>query len=392
MMAAFAAAGAAFTACSSDDTLATQQTPEAPVVKGTPFKVSAFAEGTTRATRYNSDAWDGTNDETWVSNIKVWGKQPTSENLWMNNVVFERETYDGEWSPVRNNDGNIASLSWPTTNTDEPTTFYAITDNAIGAATGNPVTGVNPWMSTAGEFEYTMPSTTSSIKWSESNSYAFDQIETGLVDNSKVNDLMVANISVKESGTTEGTLPLAFSHILSGLTIKAKFVNEDGRRYYDEENEEMVGYLAKIKGIKVCGLNTSGTYIIGSGWSSLNTTSYCYYKDLSSQNIQLDAEATLTNTVTLVSAGEWLVIPQTTTPWDLTTDKTFSSLKNAYIGIYIEDENESELVLYYPLSTTFNPGKNKVLTIEIGDGRDVFSDSEGDGYADYQFEPGQAGE
>ena len=384
MMAAFAAAGAAFTACSSDDTLATQQTPEAPVVKGTPFKVSAFAEGTTRATRYNSDAWDGTNDETWVSNIKVWGKQPTSENLWMNNVVFERETYDGEWSPVRNNDGNIASLSWPTTNTGEETTFYAITDNAVGTTSGNPVTGVNPWMSTAGEFVYTMPTTTANIEWIDetygaNGNYKSDDATT-LVDASKLNDLMVANATAKEADVSEGVLPLVFSHVLSGFTIKIKFLSES-----------FEGEKATLKSVKVCGLRTAGTYTYDTGWGGLNSYT-CYYKEFDTPiEMTAEAEDIESPTVeTLVSAGEWLVIPQTTAPWDAKYLGNSAPASNvAYIAIrLVDDYTGDDLELFYPISTTFNAAKNRVITFDLGqffDGYDRPSTTSTD--AKHYYEP-----
>ena len=406
------AAVATFTGCSSEDDLVAQEpVVEEPVeeVKGTPFKIVASIEGATRATMYNANAWDGTNSTTWVSNIKVWGKQSSVADPWMNDVVFTRTAHNADWTASRDAAGNISKLVWPAddkeTDADEreiTTNFYAITDNAIkGQSDNNALEGVSKWMNpTVGQFVYTMPKIEASneeddrrnITWSEDNSYDFSAIATNQVDASKVYDLMTASATKKESETTSGTLPLAFTHALAGLTIKAKFVNADGRRYYDDDEEDWVGYLAKIKGIKVCGLNTAGTYTIGTGWDKLNTTDYCYYKDLSTLNITLNAEETLTTVVTLVDKGEWLVIPQTTTGWDMKTNKSYSSLNNAYIGIYIEDENETNLVLYYPLAVTFNPGKNKVITIEIGDGRDVFSDTDLDGFADYQFEPSQAGE
>ena len=389
MMAAFAAAGAAFTACSSDDTLATQQTPEVPVVKGTPFKVSAFAEGTTRATLYDSDAWDGTNDETWVSNIKVWGKQPSApaEEIWMNNVVFERETYNGEWSPVRNNDGNIASLSWPTTNTGEETTFYAITDNAIGSTTGNPVTGVT-WTPASGTFTYEMPTKTENISWYDLTEYDFISTETTYVDPSKLADLMVAKTEKTEAQTEGGTLPLAFNHALSGLVIKAKFLS-------DAESNSHV--TATVKSIMVCGLNTAGTYSYSSSsWTP--STPIAYYKELS-QVIAAQAEDTAeesVNVYTLVPSGEWMVIPQstTTTAWDLSVNEN-SYPSAAYISVKVYDSNtKSDILLTYSLNTTFNPAMKRVITIDIAQGRvieeDYYKDpkvSGTDGKADLFYGP-----
>ena len=237
MMAAFAAAGAAFTACSSDDTLATQQTPEAPVVKGTPFKVSAFAEGTTRATRYNSDAWDGTNDETWVKEFKLYGQQGENDP-WMNNIVFSRTAYNADWTP------SDPTIAWPD-DTNTKTSFYAITDG------DNTLTGVTAWMSEVGKFTYNLPLDNGYVWNQPDGGYEFEQNEEDYVDASKLADLMVATAEMKESDTESGVLPLSFTHALAGLTIKVKFQSTAAA-------QTSGGSTALMKAVKVCGLYTSG--------------------------------------------------------------------------------------------------------------------------------------
>ena len=97
LTAILAAASTAFVACSSDDDLAQQ--PKAPETivdspKGTPFSLSVSAD--TRSTLYNANAWDKTDGVPWVKEIKIYGNQADISNIWMNSVVFKRDSYNAD--------------------------------------------------------------------------------------------------------------------------------------------------------------------------------------------------------------------------------------------------------------------------------------------------------
>ena len=93
---------------------------------------------------------------------------------------------------------------------------------------------------------------------------------------------------------------------------------------------------------------------------------------------------------TLVSAGEWLVIPQTTAPWDAKYLGNSAPASNvAYIAIrLVDDYTGDDLELFYPISTTFNAAKNRVITFDLGqffDGYDRPSTTSTD--AKHYYEP-----
>ncbi|MBO5591591.1 MAG: hypothetical protein J5913_01315 [Prevotella sp.] len=364
MMAAFAAAGAAFTACSSDDTLATQQTPEAPVVKGTPFKVSAFAEGTTRATRYNSDAWgtDGTSEK--VTMFKLYGKQGTNDP-WMKNAIFTRAATSTDWAPIRDQNEALSEINWPTADTETNTSFYAITDNAFGS--GDAIANVSEWQNTEGSLVYTLPTKTSNILWYTNNSYDYYNDvynEYTYVDASKLNDVMVASKNTNEEDCN-GTVALDFKHILGGFKISAMFVS-------DAEKANTAS--ATVKSVMVCGLDGEGTYTFGgtpTPWSTNTKVNY-YYELPSPIQFNAEAESGTHTPVDLFAHGTWLALPQTTTAWDESASGGYPTT-GAYIALRIHDSTyDLDYILCYPLTITIEAAKSKKIVINIADGRDPF--------------------
>ena len=111
-----------------------------------------------------------------------------------------------------------------------------------------------------------------------------------------------------------------------------------------------------------------------------------------------DAQTIEDNTKNVIFSGEWLVIPQKTTPWDLLPCET-AYPSTAYISIEIHDSADktdpnSSVLLTFPLNTTFNPGKNRIITIDIAQGRvieeDYYTDPKNpnsDGKADLYYGP-----
>lgn len=404
-MAACVAVGTAFVACSSDDDLVQQApvVPEENVEKGTPFSVMPYS-GATRATLFNSNAWDGTNDN-FVECFKLYGKQ-ADLTAWMKNVVFTRSDKDAAWVAARDDDGAVASLTWPKDDGETPlvkeseitTDFYAITDNAI-STTDNSLTGVNPWMSPEGSFTYTLQTTQASIPWEDLDNPG-SLISTGVtfVDPAKMRDLMYATTTKTEADVTDGQLPLQFHHALSGLSIQAKFLSNGE---YDSDPD--ANGWAKVKAVFVCGLNTTGTFTMtpssGTGaWSALGTAKYYYYAipDAGGRKIDVQAETNDNKAnpaiTELVPAGQWLALPQTVTACGIDYSNALPTT-GAYVILMLEDfqNTGTDFFLFYPISTTLNAGKNRVITIDIAQGRDPYYNTEDPNYCDLFYHPSEAG-
>ncbi len=399
LSAVMAAVSTAFVACSSDDDLAqAPAVPEETVIdtpKGTPFSLSVSAD--TRSTLYNADAWNETNSGTWVKEIKVYGKQTGASDPWVNNVVFKRNAYNADWVANRSAAAeSITELNWPSENTDKATTFYAITDgDNMGSGTTAAIPYVSAWMSTVGTFSYSLPTTTSDILWYNNNGYDFSNDVYNsytYVTNSALKDLMVASVATTE--TSDGTLNLAFAHALAGLTIKAIFASD---------GEFANSASAKVKSVMVCGLHVAGTYTFGAGTPWATNTAVNYYYELPTPKVfAAEAEAGTHTPEEIVPAGTWLVIPQTVTAWDEKLPKIGGSFtgtyptESAYIAVRIHDSTyDLDYILCFPLTMTKDlvAGKNRVITINIADGRDVFGGedtTEGNNFAKHFYEPAQS--
>ena len=419
-----AAVSTAFVACSSDDDLAQQ--PKAPETivdngssEGTPFSVLP-SSGATRANRYGSSAWDGSS-ETYVNCFKLYGKQTDLSNVWVNDVVFTRTAKDAAWTADRYALGSSVPddyLKWPTKIGENSqvnskavssyaTDFYAITDNAIqGQGQSNALTGVSSWLTLSqttgespvniGSFHYTLQTTSQAIPW-------IDTDVPGLLTNydttdetpdpnitivnpadDKLLDLMYATTSMKESETENGggQLPLQFHHALSGLSVKAKFLSNA---------DKGANGWAKVTAVTICGLNTEGTFTMtpstGLGeWSGLSTCVNYHYelptaKTFYAQDDKDEDIVADPYTDDLVPVGEWLVIPQTTTPWDKSYNNDLLPVPSAgaYIILRVDEyKNEGlESFLIFPLNTTFNAGKNRVITVDIAQGREYYMNDNG---------------
>ncbi len=415
-----AATSTAFVACSSDDDLAQQ--PKAPETtidngssQGTPFSVNP-SSGATRADRYGSSAWGNYVDNTtpYVDCFKLYGKQ-SGLDAWVDNVVFTRAK-TGEnaniWGPSLTQSTPVASLSWPSgyTTGESPikksavaTNFYAITDNNIfaGNHATNPdgIDGVSQWMNTEGSFTYTLQPTTVEVSWEDTgNPGALLDQEISIVDPAKMRDLMYATTTKTEADVTDGQLPLQFHHALSGLSIKAKFLSHGE---YDSDPD--ANGWAKIKAVYVCGLNTTGTFTMtpssGTGaWSGLGTSKIYYYAipDAGGRKIDVQDETNDNKTnpaiTELVPAGQWLALPQPVTACGIDYSGALPTT-GAYVILKLEDfqDEGTDFFLFYPISTTLNAGKNRVITIDIAQGRDPAYNTDDPLYCDLFYNPSQAG-
>ena len=410
LTAIMAATSTAFIACSSDDDLAQQPTAPETIVEngtseGTPFSVNPSSD-VTRAVRYGASAWGNyvDNSTPYVNCFKLYGKQ-SGLDAWINNVVFTREKTGANaniWGPNRIQSTPVASLSWPKDDTETPlvkesevaTNFYAITDNAIYA--GNHATkadgidGVSQWMNTEGSFTYTLaPKTNTSAMWFDNDAYAVAATTVKYVDLDELKDLMYATTTKTEADVTDGKLPLSFHHALSGLSLKLRFLSNS------EKNNNV---YARVYAVMFGGLYTSGSFamnpVTGLGeWPTSDlSTPVCYYKYFDTP-IDVPAIYEKTNTAAptnvstdkqiadatqqVIDPGELLVIPQTTTPWDYSYTGTVlpTNSTSAYVALWIgdsygvSDPMDNNMILYYPLNTTFNAGKTRAITIDIAQGR-----------------------
>ncbi len=438
-----AVASTAFVACSSDDDLAqAPAVPEESVVdtpKGAPFSVVAFNTDDTRAVRYdgNGDGWEPTTGTTpiaatgnyaFVKSFKLYGKQAGASDAWIDNLIFARTAKTGDGSkfePKRlsNNDTFTGTLTWPTTNTDKATTFYAITDNDIPTSGDNTnLTGVN-WTPSNGKFTYqvqtpevvnpTTPTPVSVGIVEYSNGVDFGTADkTNVVDADALRDLMVATCSKTAAADPVNTVSLTFDHVLSGLAINAWLVSDNAA----------VPASVDIKAVMVCGLKGNSTYTFNSGFSTTPSVPVIYYKQFVStiktfteieSGIVVNKEPmtkwgnpTLTP---LVAPGEWLVIPQTCTPWDRMRDDSddFPSMSGAFVCILLDD-GEACRLMSFPLTTNaahkadtaneplsvlpttlaFNPGKTRTINLNIALGREHYLGT-GTGTAPFAWTPSE---
>jgi hypothetical protein len=403
MLVACTAAMTAITSCSSNDDDVLPQATVAPAAeetvvetaKGTPFSISV--SGDTRATLYGTTGWTAANSTSsnWIKDIKIYGIQksddPVVNNNWMKSNVFTRAKYDTDtWTTSRDAESTSASTpTWPTTNTSVATKFYAITDNAIGDGLVAEISNVGPWMSPEGTFTYTMSYLTANLPHIDSfegtGYLVTGGVETNYVDVSNLKDLMVASTTKKESETTSGQLSLNFSHVLAGLNVKLIFRNDDYQN---------TGQVQYIHYIKIMGLKTSGTYTFNPtgtnpNWDTSAGTYLCYYKNFGTP-IQITADPQSYSATQadhnkwLVEKNDpWMVIPQTTDPWNGIGLATGSGAEyyitsgKAYIVLGLSNEDMEDIEAFLPLNTTFNAGTNKTLRLDLGAFLDLYSGTPG---------------
>ncbi len=446
---------------SDDDLAQAPAVPEETVIdtpKGTPFSLSVSAA--TRAKLYNEDAWDGSDvgDGNWVNQIVLYGKQT---DAWLNSNIFVRtsKAADASWTTNRTLTATgVSTPTWPTENTSTPTEFYAITDNDMIIDDDNAaISNVGAWMTTPGTFTYTMDKINDFVPETDptvSTGVLIDPIQKAdYVKLSELKDLMLASATKKESETDGGKLSLTFSHALAGLNIKVIFRN-DGVTTPTGTNVD----YAEIHYIKIVGLKTSGTYTFNPtgtnpNWNTSAGASICYYKNFDSYKLvdsnetEYDAatnkedvtdfpdDATLTKSdlnkvykntsnntykkvvfsmtiqanlestdaasadyIWLVEKNDpWMVIPQTTVPWNCQAPGQGNYIKDleggdnmAYVVLGITDHAHTpDVEVFLPLATTFTAGTNKTLRLDLGKFRDLYQNDSGE--APYYFTPASGG-
>ena len=424
VMSALAVVSTAFVACSNENDLV-QQKPDVPEeeLMGTPFTVTAFSgENDTRAVRYGADGKEVNSGTGWISEIKIWGSQLETSNNWLDAVVFSRsDASSTTWAPARNKNGvAVNTINWPTENTDKATTFYGITDGNITNASNNPLNGVTENFAN-GKIVYN-PATIEIDHYADGyenqdDGFAYGWVQAAdpgseisnftVVDNTKINDLMVATL--ERVKTSDGSVPMAFEHALCGLYVTAKFcpVNQG---WVNNTVERLSKFT--ILGIRLHGIATGGTYTFGSGWSDYTGTTGMYYHGLgiveNGGGVTVNAEATTAtpHQETIVPSGTWLIVPQSVTGWNcsynssnLPADDSGAYLEILYTNANMLPEEYAAGIALYPLPTmTFEAGHNYRLVIDVEkvrtpmlDGAKDDGDDGSDGKCDFIFKPVKSG-
>ena len=358
-LSALVAATTAFIGCSSDENLAEvpevieEPAPE-PEPQGTPLRV-VVGNGTTRADLTKTTTAN-------LKNFTLYGMQPS--NYWLTGATFTGG--NDNWTSASN-------PTWPTQNKGVATSFYGFSD---GVTDGVP-TGVDPTITPSEQkFTFTLGAGVESAPgfctqtMTDIAKYPA-QAQTGLLnqrttaqtktkanvlshDSERLIDLLVTHDG---TGTTtaleakeidnEGILKLKFKHALANLVIRAYFVGDEaGTTWPSTAN-------FYIEWIRIHNLCTSGTYTFGTGWT-VNTDDKVLYEKVYGEEdggvansgddkrwtmaVQAYSDAQ-TNGITykdLVSAGEFMVIPQTYTNYAGvgTTISTAEAAGDCYIEVH----------------------------------------------------------
>lgn len=184
-------------------------------------------------------------------------------------------------------------------------------------------------------------------------------------------DLMAATATDKSSGTVD----LAFSHLLSQISIKAKAATN---------------LTVTIKSVELHNVKTTGTFngtALSAGEDKAN-----YAIDFTEKT--LDADGTVAD---LTDDNVLLLVPQTATAWPTGAgsaqsidynDNDASGAKGAYIKVELKVKNGETFVLgtadnyamvYFPLAINWTAQNHYTYTLTFGDSN---SPSDGFGYKD----------
>ena len=234
-MAAFVAACAAFVACSSDDDLV-QQKPEVPeesVEEGIPMTIKV-ADLASRGTDFSS-----------TNPLQEFSLYSTMNSSWESGKLFDKDA-GGNWT-------TNTTLTWPDDNTY---TFYGISDlshfSDLYDSEGND--GADTYKDVP-VFVNKPASTEKTLKFS----YAIP------TDYAEQVDLLVAKTSgSKTTGDPAGSLTVNFNHALAQIKAIKVYCNIDKVA----NSEDKVNYRFRIKGIRLGGLQTVGTYTFGDAFAN----------------------------------------------------------------------------------------------------------------------------
>ena len=390
--AAFAAL-ATFTGCSSDEPLADVQQPQLQepdsvevVEQGTPMTVF-LGSGSSRAD-LNKKVGD-------LQSFKLWAVQQTDPKArWLDGAVFKGNNTDG-WTAT--------GAVWPTTQKTTASKFYGYAD--FSDLTGTDVPGIAPTIGVNGQsFTYTLGDGANSklyyTQFTEAVIQEYSEIDAAtaetlqglrdelnetveafnVVDKNTMPDLLVTADGAEGVEGNDGKFSLNLKHALSNLVIKAKFnTSASGDTW-------QAGTTYYIEWIRVFGLYTSGTYTFGSGWNfDGDTDKKVVYEKYFGEGVEHAKAISIqpytdiaTNGVkytTLADLGEFMMIPQTFTPWSSTgIAGTATEPSGVYLEFYgfIKNSNDEMSFTdgqhFLPLTVTnreFVAGRAHTLVVDL---------------------------
>lgn len=182
-------------------------------------------------------------------------------------------------------------------------------------------------------------------------------------DVSSQKDMMVAS-SLNVAKTANGAVPLTFRHILSQVTFQGRI--SDGYS----------GWQVSVRSLKLCNVNSRGTYSFGS--DAIAPATPAVLQDY--QLVMPEAPVVLTSTaesVPLTSASDVaMLMPQTLTAWDRTTESSgtarpYTSGCYLAIGCTITDTEGTQVFTgnaYVPLAAEWLPSYRYTYCLEFGCG------------------------
>lgn len=178
-------------------------------------------------------------------------------------------------------------------------------------------------------------------------------------------DMMVAKTEdLALASTTNGAAPLTFGHITSQVSFRAKLATA------------FTGWRVDVRGVRLCNVNSRGTYSYGSGTVTPASPAALLNYDLVMAASSVAVTSTA-ETVALTSASDVaMLMPQTLTPWDRETETSGSfipSTTGSYVAIScVITEPGGDVAFsgntYVPLPAEWAPANNYIYTLEFGSG------------------------
>lgn len=191
-------------------------------------------------------------------------------------------------------------------------------------------------------------------------------------------DILYDVISVKKSDDAvtknpvkKYAVPITFRHALSQVAFKGK-VKADNKEW-----------TVTVSGIRVCNVASTGTFsLTEKTWSALSTpASYAAGMPSSPKDIGFyESDGTTEAPATSLTAddGALLVIPQTLTAWDKTTNVADATGSYLEVTMHVRYNNadlfgtaETPVKAYVPFDnakTKWEPGRKYVYTLQFGGG------------------------
>ena len=178
-------------------------------------------------------------------------------------------------------------------------------------------------------------------------------------------DMMAAKTEgIALAGTQDGAVPLAFSHLTSQVSFRARLATA------------FEGWQVDVRSIRVCNVNSRGTYSYGSATVTPANPAVMRNYDLIMAATSVTVAST-SEAVSLTSAADVaMLLPQTLTAWDRTTETSSSgapSTTGCYlaIGCTITDSDGNRAYsgnTYVPLSAEWQAACHYNYLLEFGTG------------------------